>query len=94
MKATPHSYSLSLSQVDKAVLSLGIKNAIEKGKFSVNDPILMSRALKFLGEINSICLVVTGWDAEYILIPALGTVPVGMIEDGMYDCLRNMAAHK
>lgn len=94
MKATPHSYRLVLSQVDKAVLTTGIKNAIEKGKFSLENPILMAKAIDFLGHIDSVCLVVTGWDAEYILIPALSTVPVGMIEDGMYTCLRNMAEHK
>ena len=94
MKATPHSYRLSLSQVDKAVLKTGIKNAIEAGKFSVNDPVMMSRALNILGNIDSICLIVTSWETEYILIPALDSVPAEMIEPGMYDCLRNMAARK
>lgn len=94
MKATPHSYRLVLSQVDKAVLSLGIRTAIEKGKFSVNDPVRMSKALDLLGHMESVMFIITGWDAKYILIPALDTVPVNMIEDEMYTCLRGIADRK
>jgi hypothetical protein len=95
MKATPHSYSLSLSKVDKAVLELGIQNSIKNGKLSPDKPQTMARALEILGKVRSeIFVIVSGWDAQYILIPALETVPVNMIEDGMLSCLSKMANHE
>ena len=94
MKATPHSYHLRLSKVDKEVLSLGIRNSIKNGKLSPDNPKTMARALEILDVIEGIFLVVTAWDVDYILIPALGTVPVGMIEDDMYDCLRKISNHE
>ena len=94
MKATPHSYMLRLSQVEKAVLKLGISKAIETGKLSADSPATLSRAYEILSKFHEIAFVVTGWDAQYILLPALNTVPVNMLEDGMYSCVYRMANHE
>ena len=94
MKAVPHSYALHLSKVDKAVLTEGIKCLIKSGKLSTDNPKTMARALEILGNFNEIASIITGWDAKYILLPALDAVHPGMIEPGMYECLSRMAEHK
>ena len=94
MKAVPHSYALHLSKTDKAVLTEGIKCMIKSGKLSPDSPETMARALKILGSFNNIAPIITGWDAKYVLIPALNAVHPGMIEPGMYECLSMMAEHK
>jgi len=94
MKIKPHSYMLSLSKTEKAVIALGIKTAISKGKFSPDAPDLMSKALSILSRVENPYLIITAWDAEYIIVPSLNTVPVGALEDGLYSGMCKIAKHE
>lgn len=93
MKCKPHSYALYLSKVDRAVLKIGLEKLVKQEAETCKHPLTMARALELLSNLEAIALTVTGWDAEYVLIPALDKVPVNMIEDDMYPCLRMMAKH-
>ena len=94
MKAIPHSYGLHLSKVEKTVIEKGIRTIISNGKLNPDSPGTMARALEILERLPGIALIITAWDAEYILVPVLNSVPVCMLEDSLYSGINKIAKHE
>ena len=93
MKVNTHSYALSLTRSEKDIIILGIMHMIKTEKLSPANPKLMARALEILSNIDGIALIITSWDAEHILFPALNNVPVNLIDDDFYSKM-NKIAHR